>query len=122
MKALPREVPEAWTRHYRALLQVRDTLIRESAERETAARAAMERGGADALDVASELTEHETLVAEISQEQAELVEVEAALERIRLGTYGRCEVTGEPIAPERLQALPWTRWSVAAAAQREKSR
>ena len=45
-----------------------------------------------------------------------------ALARIADGTYGRCEVTGEPIAPERLQALPWTRWSVAAAAQREKSR
>jgi len=122
MKALPREVPEKWTWHYRALLKVRDTLTRETSEREAAARSGPERGGTDAMDVASDLTEHEALVAEISQEQAELVEVEAALERIRRGTYGICEVTGQPIAPERLRALPWTRLSVAAAALREKAR
>ena len=122
MKALPREVPEKWTWHYRALLKVRDTLTRETTEREAAARSGPERGGTDVLDVASDLTEHEALVAEISQEQAELVEVEAALERIRQGTYGICEATGQPIAPERLRALPWTRLSVAAAARREKAR
>jgi DnaK suppressor protein len=33
--------------------------------------------------------------------------VEAALERIEAGTFGRCVRCGETIAPERLDALPW---------------
>jgi DnaK suppressor protein len=36
-----------------------------------------------------------------------LREIDAALERIEAGTYGICEVCGEPIEPERLEHLPW---------------
>ncbi len=38
--------------------------------------------------------------------QQELQDVEHALERIEAGTYGMCEVCGEPIPPERLEARP----------------
>lgn len=55
------------------------------------------------------------MLAAISLEATELAEVEAAIDRIRAGTYGICEVTGQPIAPERLRAIPWTRRCVAAA-------
>lgn len=41
-----------------------------------------------------------------------LAEVDAALERIRIGTYGRCEVCGMPIEPARLEAIPWVRTRV----------
>jgi DnaK suppressor protein len=34
--------------------------------------------------------------------------IEAALERIREGTYGICEMCGDDISPRRLEALPWT--------------
>ncbi len=33
--------------------------------------------------------------------------VDAALERLDDGTFGACESCGRPIAPERLEALPW---------------
>ena len=122
MNAIPREIPKQWSWHYLALQRMRETLMREREEREAAARESRERGGIDAIDMASEQTEHETLVAELSQEHAELVEVEAAIERIRKGTYGICEVSGRPIATERLRALPWTRLSVGAAARREGAR
>jgi DnaK suppressor protein len=36
-----------------------------------------------------------------------LVEIEAALERIDSGTYGTCASCGKPIAPERLEAVPY---------------
>jgi DnaK suppressor protein len=40
-----------------------------------------------------------------ASQQLELVE--AALARIEAGTFGACLRCGKPIAPARLQALPW---------------
>jgi RNA polymerase-binding protein DksA len=37
----------------------------------------------------------------------QLALVEAALARLGAGTFGRCTRCGKPIAPERLEALPW---------------
>jgi RNA polymerase-binding protein DksA len=39
--------------------------------------------------------------------RSNLRDVDRALEKIDAGTYGTCEVCGGPIAPERLEALPW---------------
>ena len=36
-----------------------------------------------------------------------LAEIDAALARIENGTYGVCARCGQPIGPERLEALPW---------------
>ncbi len=41
--------------------------------------------------------------------QHTLDEVAAALRRIDEGSYGVCEVCGEPIGAERLSAIPWAR-------------
>jgi RNA polymerase-binding protein DksA len=37
----------------------------------------------------------------------ELARVETALRALDAGTYGRCANCGNPIAPERLEAIPW---------------
>lgn len=113
--------PAKWKATYRALMQVRDALLAERSERSSAFRAPMEKGGEDRGDLAASVGEGEVLLAEISLEQASLSEVEAALERIRRGTYGVCEDTGKPISEARLRALPWTRFSAAAAKKRENS-
>jgi DnaK suppressor protein len=39
--------------------------------------------------------------------EAKLADVVRALEKLADGSYGRCDVCGEPIAPERLDAMPW---------------
>ena len=41
--------------------------------------------------------------------QNTLAEIEAALTRLDGGSYGVCEVCGEPIGAERLSAIPWAR-------------
>ena len=41
------------------------------------------------------------------QARMELSRVEAALRSIDDGTYGTCTNCGKPIAPERLEAIPW---------------
>jgi len=38
----------------------------------------------------------------------ELNRVESALRALDAGTYGTCETCGKPIAPERLEAIPWS--------------
>ncbi len=102
-------IPSKWSWHYRALLRIRDTLLRDHNEHETAVRVPFERGGEDDIDRATEKSEQDTLLSEIRLEEAELAEVDAAIDRIRRGTYGVCEATGHPISEARLRAIPWTR-------------
>ncbi len=100
-----------WPWHYRALSRLRDALVREREEREAALRSMVVEPGGDFADVAETQNERRELVAELTMEQAELAEVEAALDRIRGGTYGVCAITGELIPAERLRAVPWTRYA-----------
>jgi len=39
--------------------------------------------------------------------------IEEALFRLEKGTYGVCRDCGEPVAPARLNAIPWTRVCIA---------
>lgn len=58
----------------------------------------------------------------VSNEQDVLYEIDEALQRIEAGTYGICEMTGRPIEIERLRAVPYTRFCLAAQTQLEKGR
>ena len=49
-----------------------------------------------------------------------LFEIDQALNRIKNGGYGICELTGKPIPRPRLDALPWTRFTVEAQRQIER--
>lgn len=55
-------------------------------------------------------------------EQEVLFEIDAALRRIEKGTFGICELTGQPVNIERLQALPYVRYTVRAQSELEKGR
>jgi DnaK suppressor protein len=39
--------------------------------------------------------------------QVTLADVQRALDKLEDGSYGRCDVCGEPIGEPRLEALPW---------------
>lgn len=51
--------------------------------------------------------ERSRAISLVRAHRATLRDVERALARIDDRTYGMCERCGEPIAPERLEALPW---------------
>jgi RNA polymerase-binding protein DksA len=61
--------------------------------------------------------EEEMNLALVGREEQILADVNAALERIEAGTFGRCEACGMPIAKDRLQALPYTRFCIGCASQ-----
>ena len=55
---------------------------------------------------ATESFELEKRLALEKQIRDHLTEVEHALEKFEKGTYGLCDICGEPIAPARLEVLP----------------
>jgi RNA polymerase-binding transcription factor DksA len=63
-------------------------------------------------DNATETFEREKDLSILEQLEEELAELEAALARIDAGTYGIDEVTGEPIDPARLDAVPTARTNI----------
>lgn len=71
-------------------------------------------------DMGTETFEREKDLSILEQLEDELAELQAALERIDAGTYGIDEVTGDPIAPERLEAVPTARTNVGTEDRRER--
>ena len=51
----------------------------------------------------------------------ELVGIEHALQKFEEGTYGKCDSCGQPIAPERLEALPQASLCLNCKAQQAKN-
>jgi len=56
--------------------------------------------------------ERTQIAALVRQAEQHLTEIDAALERIADGSYGRCEVCGEEIPAARLEARPTARTCV----------
>ncbi len=61
-----------------------------------------------------EVAEQENLSQLAARQRKFIAELEAALVRIKNGTYGVCIVTGELIDQERLKVVPHTRHSLTA--------
>jgi RNA polymerase-binding transcription factor DksA len=55
----------------------------------------------------------------IPNETEALAEIEKAIDRIFDGTFGVCEITGQPIDEKRLLAIPFTRYSLDGQAKQE---
>jgi DnaK suppressor protein len=66
----------------------------------------LERGFADGGRTTAE---RGNLIAIAHGLRSNLREVERALAKMEQGTFGMCERCGTPIAPERLEAIPWAR-------------
>ncbi|MDQ3624017.1 MAG: TraR/DksA C4-type zinc finger protein, partial [Verrucomicrobiota bacterium] len=71
-------------------------------------------------DAGSDAYDRDFALSLLSQEQDALYEIEEALKRIELGTYGTCEMSGKPISHARLEAIPFARYTVDCQAQLEK--
>ena len=65
-------------------------------------------------DAATDSFDRDLVLGLVSFEQEGLYEIDAALKRIEDGTYGICELTGKRIPWKRLEAIPWTRFSIEA--------
>lgn len=106
-----------WQHHYDKLLSLREELMRRRGSMEQAGREEQPSFSLHMADAATDEFDRDLAMSIASSEQEAVYEIEAALDRIRHGKYGVCEITGKPIEPVRLLAVPWARFS--ARAQRE---
>ena len=75
---------------------------------------------ADIVDQASSYTEKNVEMRTINRQIKLVSKIDAALKRIKDGTYGFCEETGEPIGLKRLIARPIATLSISAQENHEK--
>ncbi len=116
----PKKVKAEWQQFYARLLELREQLLRqmdglakESAEEIAGYSLHMADSGTDNFD-------RDFALSLLSSDQDAIYEIEEALKRIEKNTYGVCELTGKPIPKARLEAIPWTRFTVQAQAQLER--
>ena len=76
----------------------------------------------DVADIATDNYDRELNIGLASNEQQLLNDIDVALRRIEEGTYGVCEIYGTPIPKKRLLAMPYTRLSMQAQEEEEKSK
>ena len=108
------------------LLQLRDAMVDSMAGvaqdtlRSRAEGSEASAFGMHQADAGSDAYDRDFALSLLSQEQDALYEIDQALKRIELGTYGVCEMSGKPIPHARLEAIPFARFTVECQSQLEK--
>ena len=75
---------------------------------------------ADIVDQASSYTEKNVEMRTVNRQIKLVSKIDAALKRLKDGTYGFCKETGDPIGLKRLIARPIATLSIAAQEKHEK--
>jgi RNA polymerase-binding transcription factor DksA len=108
------------------LLQLRDAMVDSMAGvaqgtlRSRAEGSEASAFGMHQADAGSDAYDRDFALSLLSQEQDALYEIDEALKRIEMGTYGKCEMSGKPIPRARLEAIPFARFTVECQSQLEK--
>jgi RNA polymerase-binding transcription factor DksA len=110
-----------WRKHFDRLLELRDDIRRRKDCLEETAKEQQPVFSLHMGDAATDEYDRDLALGMANSEQSSIYEIDDALARIRDGTYGICELTGEPIERERLVAIPWARFSEGAQREVEAS-
>ena len=122
----PRRVDAFTKAQKEKLLQLRDAMVDSMAGvaqdtlRSRAEGSEASAFGMHQADAGSDAYDRDFALSLLSQEQDALYEIDQALKRIELGTYGICEMSGKPIPRARLEAIPFARFTVECQSQLEK--
>ena len=115
-----KKIKPEWQGYYNCLLELREQLLnqmsglaKESAQEMAGYSLHMADSGTDNFD-------RDFALSLLSADQDSVYEIEEALKRIEKKTFGICELTNKTIPKARLEAIPWTRFTVEAQAQLEK--
>lgn len=125
-----KQVPEKFRRYYRLLVDMRDALHKGLAFH---SESALKKSGKDdagdlsgysqhLADAGTDTADRDFALSLISNEQEALKEIADAIERMKRGSYGTCEITSKPIPAARLIAVPFTRYSLEGQKDLERNR
>ena len=103
------------------LMDKREEVAKSIRERASTARVD-ENDLIEEMDQANRATEEAFNMRLLDKEVKLLREIEGALVKFEEGSYGICEGTDEQIERRRLEARPWTRYSVAYKEQLEREK
>ena len=122
-------IPRKWKKYYKLLVELRkhiqdeldlhtaDTLMHSS--REDAGD--LSNYSNHQADAGTDNFDRDFALSVVSSEQDALYEIEDAIRRMQDGSYGVCEQTGDPIKAERLEAVPFARFSLQGQKEFEKN-
>lgn len=111
--------------HHQKLLELRDHLVDAMAgvamdNLRTRSEGDSSAFGTHQADAGSDAYDRDFALNLLSQEQDALHEIDEAIQRVNEGTYGICEMSGQPILKARLEAIPFARLTVECQAKVEK--
>ena len=123
------KVPAKFLPYFKKLKSLRDHFIGSVGDRSAQTLGASAKESSGDLsnygqhlgNAGTDVADYDFALSMVSSEQEVLREVELALDRIFDGSYGVCEVTGKPISRDRLNAVPFTRFSKEGQDQYEKT-
>lgn len=102
------------------LLQLREQILNRNKARLSEALVISPEDLTDETDHAAAVIQQGVALNVQERDRYLLKEIDHALGKFEEGTYGLCEDTEEPIDEGRLEAEPYTRYSVEAAEMRER--
>ena len=103
-----------------SLLQMREQVLEGIEHDAQYNREGTKDEGMDAYDLASEERDRDISLILSDRDRLKLQAIDDALERIKAGSYGLCEVCELDIAEERLKALPFTRLCISCQSDQER--
>jgi RNA polymerase-binding transcription factor DksA len=122
-------IPRKWKKYYKLLVELRkhlqdeldlhtaDTLMHSSREDS----GDLSNYSNHQADAGTDNFDRDFALSVVSSEQDALYEIEDAIRRMQDSTYGVCEQTGDPIKTERLEAVPFARFSLEGQKEYEKN-
>lgn len=94
------------------LLRMRAALLREVSESYATCRELGQDGVPDIGDMSANAYNRDVLFNLSETQRQQILDIEAALERLDSGEYGICMNCGESIAPRRMEVRPFSRYCI----------
>src|SRR5919197_3828332 len=91
------------------LVSRRESLVGQVQAAEAYSRERDAEATQDPADMAANAYTKELLMSMSTNDRQLLNSIDAALERIENGAFGKCASCGQPIQEKRLEAVPWAR-------------
>jgi RNA polymerase-binding transcription factor DksA len=125
-----KQIPEKLRRYYHLLVAMREAIQKGLAFH---SEEALKKNGKDdagdlsgysqhLADAGTDTADRDFALSLISNEQEALKEIADAIERLKSGKYGICEITNKAIPHARLMAVPFTRYSLEGQKELERNR